>query len=254
MTTGKINADTPPQKHQCASTGDTKPSVQNDKIQLIDKRLPTEVWEQIFCYLYPSQLSRLSMVSKTFYTIVCSLAMWSRLFTSTFGPKKRLRPLIGISESKSYMLYLCASSLHICENCNSLTKYEAGLRSGLPLLVLVPAPTQSTDEVEYLGERLNEDWYFRMCLSCRQALPAEPVPREIANQQRPLGVLQQMYPGYVLDPHHSYARNQLCREIDALRQMRQKRGGDVGIEASKLSAEDWDDKTRARIKWYRQQD
>ncbi|OAQ32549.1 hypothetical protein K457DRAFT_16112 [Linnemannia elongata AG-77] len=45
----------------------------------------------------------------------------SRMFSVVFGPTKRLRLLRNIPESKSYMLYMCAGSLHICEECLGLT-------------------------------------------------------------------------------------------------------------------------------------
>ena len=147
--------------------------------------------------LYPSQLSRLSMASKTLNTIVSSLPMWSRLFSLSFGPKKRLRLLVTQSEARCYMLSLCASSRHICENCRSVVLYDRRTLSQLPLPTLIPIPTRSTDEIEYLGEKLNEDWTIRMCLTCRKLQPMEPVPRSIVSARRTVSQLQQLYPGYV---------------------------------------------------------
>ncbi|KAF9560302.1 hypothetical protein EC968_006254, partial [Mortierella alpina] len=81
----------------------------------IDHRVPLEVWQRIFRGLYPSQLCRLSMVNRNFNRIVSSLLFWSRIFPLIFGDTKRLRTLVNIPESKSYMLYICANSLDICE-------------------------------------------------------------------------------------------------------------------------------------------
>ncbi|KAG0352272.1 hypothetical protein BGZ54_002873 [Gamsiella multidivaricata] len=69
-----------------------------------DKRVPPEIWQRTFNRLYPSQLSRISMVNKNFNTIVSSLPVWSHMFSVAFGPKMRLRTLRNIPESKSYML------------------------------------------------------------------------------------------------------------------------------------------------------
>ncbi|KAI1321585.1 hypothetical protein EDD11_003065 [Mortierella claussenii] len=121
----------------------------------VDKRVPVEVWERIFNRLYPSQLSRLSMVNKTFNKIVSSLSVWSRMFTLAFGPKKRLRTLRNIDESKSYMLYMCAS----------------------------PVPTLSTVEFKYLGEEINMNWYLRMCASCREKQRLVVGNNEITNKR-----------------------------------------------------------------------
>ncbi|KAK3827844.1 MAG: hypothetical protein J3Q66DRAFT_394167 [Benniella sp.] len=43
-----------------------------------EKRVPIEVWERIFNYLYPSQLSRLSMVCRTLPDIVAKLPIWPK--------------------------------------------------------------------------------------------------------------------------------------------------------------------------------
>ncbi|KAF9304164.1 hypothetical protein BG003_001766, partial [Podila horticola] len=76
-------------------------------LEPIDKRIPPEVWERIFSRLYPSQLSRLSMVNKTFNKIVSSLSTWSRMFpVAHSSDKQRLRTLRDVPESKSYMLYM----------------------------------------------------------------------------------------------------------------------------------------------------
>lgn len=80
---------------------------------LIDKRVPPEVWEQIFNHLYPSQLSRMSMVNNNRNRIVSSLSVWSRMFSVVFGPTKRLRLLRNIPESKSFTCFICARAVFI---------------------------------------------------------------------------------------------------------------------------------------------
>lgn len=151
----------------------------------IDKRVPPEIWQRIFSRLYPSQLSRMSLVNKTFNKIVCSLSMWSRMFSVTFGPKKRLRTLRNMPESKSYMLYLCASSLYICEECLGLTPF-ATIRyyNERPQLVLAPMPTMTKGSIKYLGEEINLHWTVRMCQSCCSKQVSE---FEIGNDSKTMG-------------------------------------------------------------------
>ncbi|OAQ25155.1 hypothetical protein K457DRAFT_129255 [Linnemannia elongata AG-77] len=122
----------------------------------LDKHVPAEIWERIFSYLYPSQLCRFSMVNKTFETIVSSLPIWRYLFTeNTF--RKRLRFLRGIPESKSYMLYICANSLHICEECGYQHRFGSKNLADLPLPVLVrlsESHCSSDEEIVFSDEEI----------------------------------------------------------------------------------------------------
>ncbi|KAF9988604.1 hypothetical protein BGZ75_009102 [Mortierella antarctica] len=131
----------------------------------IDHRIPLEVWQRIFSGLYPSQLCRLSMVNRNFNRIVSSLLIWSRIFPLIFGDTKRLRTLGNIPESKSYMLYICANSLYICEACLGLT--ENHLYFNKPQPTLAPMPTMTKGEIQFLGEELNLTWMIWMCSACR---------------------------------------------------------------------------------------
>ncbi|KAF9322464.1 hypothetical protein BGZ91_004312 [Linnemannia elongata] len=139
----------------------------------IDKRVPPEIWERIFNRLYPSQLTRMSMVNKNFNKIVSSLSVWSHMYSVAFGPKMPLRTLRDRPESKSYMLFMCASSLYVCEECLSRTPCKNlydnwGRRVDLgPIPALAPMPTSSKGDLKYLGEELNLNWTIRMCPSCR---------------------------------------------------------------------------------------
>ncbi|KAG0048213.1 hypothetical protein BGZ83_006797 [Gryganskiella cystojenkinii] len=220
---------------------------------MLDKRVPPEIWENIFNRLLPSQLSRLSMVNKRFNTIVGSLIVWSQFFTATHGTKKRLRHLRGIPENKSFMLFMCASSLHICEKCFGNTAFDSGKLSNLPLPVLTPLPSLSTAEVEYLGERLNEDWYYRICLACRKSYyltrGVEPIPKSITMQQLSWSEVAQKYPAYDLGPEPTRNRNSFdfdyvpttYSELTVLTQLRLAHGGAVGVAASWKSSEEYDD-------------
>ncbi|KAF9582436.1 hypothetical protein BGW38_000215, partial [Lunasporangiospora selenospora] len=75
-------------------------------------RYPADIWVQIFRYLYLSQLSKVSMTCKAFNSVVSSLDVWSTMFATACGPKAHLRALAGIPKSKSYMIFMCSSSLH----------------------------------------------------------------------------------------------------------------------------------------------
>ncbi|KAG0296900.1 hypothetical protein BGZ98_000780 [Dissophora globulifera] len=136
-------------------------------LETVDKRVPSEVWEQIFNRLYPSQLSRISIVNKTFNAIVSSLSLWSRMFTIAYGPKMRLRTLLNMPESKSFMLYMCVNSRYVCERCFTVTPFNDDY--GRPRPSRAPLPTLSTREFQYLGEELNLGWRVNACHSCRES-------------------------------------------------------------------------------------
>ncbi|KAK5805457.1 hypothetical protein F5H01DRAFT_353760 [Linnemannia elongata] len=122
----------------------------------LDKHVPAEIWEQIFSYLYPSQLCRLSMVNKAFEIIISSLPIWRYLFTKN-AFRKRLRFLRGITESKSYMLYMCANSLHICEECGYQERFGSKNLADFPLPVLVrlsESHCSSDEEIVFSDEEI----------------------------------------------------------------------------------------------------
>ncbi|KAK5829444.1 hypothetical protein F5H01DRAFT_18441 [Linnemannia elongata] len=151
----------------------------NHHVQPVDKRVPVEVWEQVFKCLYPSQLSRLSKVSKTFNSIVASLSVWSHMFKVAHTPSKsrrfcehvpleRLRTLRKMSKSKSHMIYMCAISLYICERCFSLTSFLSG--DGVkPMKTLAPMPSMNTKKIHYVAEEIDLKWTINLCSSCCQS-------------------------------------------------------------------------------------
>ncbi|KAG0053367.1 hypothetical protein BGZ83_001261 [Gryganskiella cystojenkinii] len=172
----------------------------------VHKRVPAEIWELIFRNLYPSQLSHFSLVDKRLNAIVSSLEVWSHMFAVAHGPEAHLRPLAGISRSKSYMIFMCSSSLHVCEKCYGLTAYNADNLSDLPLPMPILLPRRSKDTtIKYL------DQVAELSLITRKGL---------------------------------------IDEATVIMYMRQHLGGDVGIEASKESTAEYDEKTETRIRWY----
>ncbi|KAF9318405.1 hypothetical protein BGZ91_005170 [Linnemannia elongata] len=303
----------------------------------LDKHVPAQIWEQIFSYLYPSQLCRLSMVNKAFEIIISSLPIWRYLFTKNVFRKQRLRFLRGIPESKSYMLYMCANSLHICEECGYQERFGSKNLADLPLPVLVrlskrhcssdeelvlsdeqivsqlenivfqagqskfldeedessdeeneysDEENESSDEkigssdekigsldeeiessdesIEYLGSQLNLTWTVRKCHNCRRAqgeglgnaefeatvprTSPPPLPKTVSEWC-------QIYPGYKrFVDYEGFGYDRTTTEDMVLNDLEIYYGGAVGAEASSKSALEYDDKTKARILWYRQQD
>ena len=140
---------------------------QTDRPALVslDKRIPPEIWQRVFSWLYPSQLSRLSMVNKTFYSVVSSLAKWSEMFFIAHSQdEKRLRTLRGMPESKSYMLYMCAMSLYTCEHCFHMAQFTAD-RDSKPKQHQAPMRTLINHQW-YAGQELDMHWTISMCNSC----------------------------------------------------------------------------------------
>ncbi|KAG0287551.1 hypothetical protein BGZ96_008538 [Linnemannia gamsii] len=94
------------------------------------------------------------MVNKNFCAIVSSLKVWSHMFVIAYGTKAHLRSPVGVPKSKSYMMFMCSSSLHVCERCFCLTGYNADSKYKLLLSIPILLPKRSTDGVKHLGERI----------------------------------------------------------------------------------------------------
>lgn len=155
------------------------------------------------------------------------------------------------------MMFMCASSLHVCERCYGLARYDAGDRYKLPLPFPILLPRRSTDAIKYVGDRFDPHWTIRMCLSCRQDHISdleEPLPQRIEKDVIDWDKLCQKYPcaNQVpgMRPLHTRRNNFFILESDALTRMRQHYGGDIGMESFKTSTEAHDEKTEARIRKY----
>ncbi|KAF9899810.1 hypothetical protein EC991_008316, partial [Linnemannia zychae] len=210
-----------------------------------------EIWEHILKYLYPSQLSRVSMVNKKFCAIVSSLEVWSIMFVTAYGPKAHLRTLAGVPRSKCYMIFMCSSSLHVCERCFGLTGYNADSKFKLPLPIPVLLPKRSTDTAKYLGARYDPSFTIRMCLTCRQGhihILEEPLPL-CAGVKLYASQLYGQYPcgSSVSDFRGHFQRFGTIEEAVAIEVMRRHFGGDVGMAAFNVPAKAYHEKTHARI-------
>lgn len=235
-----------------------------------DIRIPTEVWERIFSYLYPSQLSRLSIVSKAFYSIVASLPVWTRLFALAH-PNMELRLLRGRSASNSCFLYMCAISLHFCESCQKLTPFQQDNPFKLPLPVLVTLPSNSvlTTSItsrrggdRYIaGNMVNYNWRIRKCVGCRDKTSTAVVPELSPVWESTLNMndkdyyaqWQEVYPQLHLARFQVHYADQLPRSF-VMEHLNNCLGGPVGVEAAKKPTRDYDSKTWKRIVWYQIQD
>ncbi|GJJ74799.1 hypothetical protein EMPS_07157 [Entomortierella parvispora] len=254
--------------------------------QCIDQRIPIEIWHVIMAYLYPSQITRLSCVSRTMHAIVSSLNSWSRWFFKAHGPETRLFTLPGMPASKSYMLYMCAVSSRICERCFA----HSGLGSInpvlLPLPVHVPVPKifrappepffnkngDYTTKVDYVGLPMNKNWTIRLCLCCRRKhyeVYEEHVPANILGEYKTQGDLLKKYALRESDMDALTIRGRSRRnsngrnggsgsqatfsEQSALQFARIKYGGNVGIWAAKgvITSGTSDEKMRKRIDAYK---
>ncbi|KAK3827850.1 MAG: hypothetical protein J3Q66DRAFT_363050 [Benniella sp.] len=160
--------------------GSTLATVQHNQPAGLEKRLPTETWEQIFLFLYPSQLSRVSMVCRTFYDIVSKLSVWSEIY-ATVHPNKQnhviggFKPVPGKNPNKDFMIYVCAESLQICELCLSVYKEADVPKDRLAFFPLpvhvwrVRLASKKTGNFQPLSVEIGpQDWVVRLCLGCRR--------------------------------------------------------------------------------------
>ncbi|KAF9586506.1 hypothetical protein BGW38_003420 [Lunasporangiospora selenospora] len=220
---------------------------------------PAEVWIQICRYLYPSQLSQMSMVNKSLNSIVSQLNVWSRIFAITYGPKAQLRLLGSTHESKSYMLYMCASSRHVCERCFARADYQLDAAYKLPHPTPMLLPRRSTETAIYLGDRIDLTWTIRMCLPCRKdhfLVYEEPYELGLQRQIQ-VKALYYKYPSASRVPLIASGSGSgmysNMSEKTAVFHMRDYFGGDIGIKQSKESTIMPDNTTEARLRWYQLQ-
>ncbi|KAG0047916.1 hypothetical protein BGZ83_007112 [Gryganskiella cystojenkinii] len=224
----------------------------------LSNSIPTEIWEIILSYLYPSQLWQMSRVNKNLKEIVSSLEVWLRMFVIAHGPKAHLRALAGIPRSESCMIFTRLSRLHICERCFGLAAYNADDLFRLPQPMAILLPRRSTDAAKYVGDRFDPDWTIRMCLPCRQGHILdleEPVPRHVANLPMHWDKLCEKYPCAHQTSGLRALRgsNYTINELIAFNHMRQYYGGDIGMQLYASSTDTYDEKTETRIRWYQSQ-
>ncbi|KAK3827849.1 MAG: hypothetical protein J3Q66DRAFT_321238 [Benniella sp.] len=218
---------------------------QHNQTTGLEKRLPTEVWEWIFKYLYPSQLSRVSMVCRTFYDIVAKLHIWTEIYAKAHPDNQNhvvggIKPVLGDNPIKDFMLHICAESLRICELCfltynGTDMSWDRLAYLTLPVHVWrVRLATKKTDAFRPFRIEIGpQDWVIRLCLNCRREIFREcPESLPIFLKRREIGC--DLMEAYNLE--YSDVRGirvtDLNNEERVLVRAREKFGGDVGVEAS----------------------
>ncbi|KAG0035333.1 hypothetical protein BGZ81_009829 [Podila clonocystis] len=189
------------------------------------KILPLEIWQQILSHLYPSQLARLCLVNKRFFDLVTNQPLWLTMYHTAF-PKEILGLLPGMPTSRSNMLFMCAYSFLVCEQCfvhcspKNLGRTQL---ASLPLKVYLPWASD----------------YVKLCPQCRikhyEQYP-EPVPEYVQGNRRSRCDIRRLYS---LDDSEIRTLSRFgggweeitFSEEDALALARHIYGGDVGLAA-----------------------
>ncbi|KAF9951526.1 hypothetical protein BGZ65_005893 [Modicella reniformis] len=208
----------------------------------IDKRLPVEVWSRIFQYLYPSQLSRVSLVSKTLYDVVDRLDLWLKVYLQGYleVPVPNIDTnILKPDLPKRLMLYVFARSFSICEQCFRFCDGETPGR--LPFMPLpVGERLLLTPNVDESHTRVSESkTKIHLCLNCRRAVyeaHPEVAPADVFGFSTKKE-LKEMYhlgdksiQGITLRTGGNGEPVKYF-QWEALKRARQLHGGDIGIEA-----------------------
>jgi len=191
-----------------------------------EKRVPIEVWERIFKHLYLSQLSRVSMVCRTFNDIVGRLPIWLTVYAKVHPNDQNhlagvIKPVLGKNPNKDFMIRLCAESLRICELCLSVYN-GTDISSSLSLPVHVWRVRAFMRKVAFQplpSKRSPRDWVIRLCVSCRRQV-FDQCPESIPKDPASLLYVSGQYP----DIYHG-----LEKAEEVLRRARQTYGGDIGV-------------------------
>ncbi|KAK3827847.1 MAG: hypothetical protein J3Q66DRAFT_394169 [Benniella sp.] len=215
-------------------------------VQGLENRVPVEVWERIFEHLYPSQLSRVSMVCRTFYDIVGKLPVWPDIYAKAHPGGQNhviggIKPVRGKSLNKDFMVHVCGESFQICELCFSVFS-GAGVpkdrMASLPLPVHVWRVRAAMKKIEFLplsSKIGRQDWVVRLCLDCRrkifEACP-ESIPRKAKTRW-----MRDATEYHLTNVDLNMSRKDSCLEETVLMKARFKYGGDIGIQAA--APESW---------------
>ncbi|KAF9354928.1 hypothetical protein BGX34_010750 [Mortierella sp. NVP85] len=242
--------------HTCHTCEKSRPAItttstaatctDSQRYPTIEKQLPTEVWEKILKYLYPSQLSRVSMVCRKLYDIVGMLPVWPEIYARVHPDDDNhlvggIKPVVGKNPIKDFMLHVCAESFRICELCLSVHMghdVPKDRMASLPLPVhvwRVRLAAKKDDTFQPLSAQIGpQDWVIRLCLGCRRkvfdACP-ESIPKTVQDF-RDGSELMDLY-HLSADEISSYRSSYLgYRERMILEMARLKYGSDIGIQAA----------------------
>ncbi|KAG0225526.1 hypothetical protein BGX31_007605 [Mortierella sp. GBA43] len=222
------------------------PAIPTHNREFLVDRVPLDVWRRIFQYLYPSQLSAMSMVCHGLNDRVSSLPIWSTIYSKAHPDDnnhliEEIKPIVGVSLSKDFMLYVFAESRWICELC-----YMVDGSNPKDQMAHLPLPVH--------GWRFNDafnikepflpfseytlDWIIKLCIKCRRDVydrSPERTPETFEGQvvwdelQEKYGLNHQEMP---LKEGIQQVHSRVELETKILTKARKKYGGDVGISAS----------------------
>ncbi|KAI1315475.1 hypothetical protein EDD11_000756 [Mortierella claussenii] len=228
------------------------------------RQMPAEIWAMVFRYVeFPSQLCAISRVCSMFYNTVADMPIWTRWFLQSHSESVYRAPTAGLSTNKCRMLHLCAESLLICEGCLLVRRgyYQNGRGyslAGLPLPVAVAWIRQAKGE-ESKSDDAFGGWSVRLCLKCRKnvfAVIHEPIPADVANSfnskinTMKIYRLGQKSVKSISDRRYERTPVEYSEEA-ALKLARVMYGGDVGIQASWKTPDDFILTTDSRLAYLR---
>ncbi|KAG0044917.1 hypothetical protein BGZ83_009820 [Gryganskiella cystojenkinii] len=205
----------------------------------LDQCFPLEIWEKISRYLYPSQLCRLARATRALNESVGSLQVWKKWFLKTQGCSSApFKYLPGVTESRSYMLYLCANSLMICEGCGNQHRLDQ-----TPVVVSPASIPLTRQAPAYFVPGTS----LHLCLSCRRQRCAEyvrdPFPDDIRGVYLSKREILEKYAGRIgagsvrsievrRGGGHKSGKPVTYSEQEVWKILRDQYGGDVGIQAT----------------------
>ncbi|KAG0044209.1 hypothetical protein BGZ83_010559 [Gryganskiella cystojenkinii] len=236
-----------------------------------DIRIPFEIWEKVYCELYLSQLSRLSMTSKTMFLMVGSSQVWKSMIQRCRHAKRQrhldYEILLPVrtdprADSRSFMRFLCTNQSSICEVCLVLgfggnDKVVRALASRIYAFYRSPQAMYDDEGQHTSFETWNkawehyqisnmktkeeeEPWTVRLCLPCRQILNErlpDAIDPELEKSCVEISKVRKKYP---LSKIHMKILLKMFPsggfpEDKVLFHAREAYGGDVGIEAMRKS-------------------
>ncbi|KAF9951525.1 hypothetical protein BGZ65_005892 [Modicella reniformis] len=152
-----------------------------------------------------------------------------------------IKPTLDINPSRDFMLYLCAESLRICEQCFSGCVRNPcnndAYQIALPVSVWrIKMATRTTMSLPLSWGRARKHWAVRLCFTCRSKVfkrCPESMPREMLKSY--LGY-NAIIGKYALEDQEikTITRRSLdlFSQKEAKKKARSKFGGDVGIAAA----------------------
>ena len=200
--------------------------------QRCDLGVPPEVWSHVLEYLRPMDLSQVQLVNKTFHQLANDSPAWRHGFMFNFEPSSL--EMDEKSETKTFKDALEAHRLHLCQKCWTVSRFGAINMAYLP----VPYKLQ-------FGRTI------RLCRPCRvldfRTRPPVPIKDSDMGLELDRRRLLSQFPGSSAVFSRIPCFIKKYKRSFAIQEMRKFHGGDEGLEASRRSTKDVDDRTRAKV-------